>query len=186
MDRRTFLSGGQKGNSPIRPPYTHMDERTFFDACIGCEDCVAACPTNLLQSGYMGRPEVDFSNAYCTFCGQCSQACRHDVLIAPKQEEAEACEKAWSLKAQVTSLCLESKAVTCRACESACGYDAMRFRPQLGGKSLLLIDAERCTGCGECLSSCPVQALVITSFDTALSSSSNHLQTDPAQKEYPL
>lgn len=194
MDRRAFLSGGQGGNAPIRPPYTKLNEMVFFDACTGCGDCIEACPEDLLLSGYQGRPEVDFTNSYCTFCGACAQSCSHGILVSPSQDEAPSQSRAWPLKVHVTSQCLEARAVACRACESSCGYDAMRFRPQLGGRTALIIDADRCTGCGECLASCPVQALSIQAdpelqeqlASTTKSPISDTSQPDQQQKECPL
>lgn len=194
MDRRAFLSGGQGGNAPIRPPYTKLNEMAFFDACTACGDCIEACPEDLLLSGYQGRPEVDFTNSYCTFCGACAQSCSHGVLVSPSQDDAPSQSRAWPLKVHVTSQCLEARAVACRACESSCGYDAMRFRPQLGGRTALIIDADRCTGCGECLASCPVQALSIQAdpelqeqlASTTKSPISDTSQPDQQQKECPL
>ena len=59
----------------------------------------------------------------------------------------------------VADHCLSLSGVTCRTCEDICAVRAIRFKPRLGGSSQLTIDAEVCTGCGDCLPICPVDAL---------------------------
>jgi Na+-translocating ferredoxin:NAD+ oxidoreductase RNF subunit RnfB len=63
--------------------------------------------------------------------------------------------------AVVSSACLEARGTACRACETACDEDALRFRPVGGGRSLLTISPDRCTGCGACLPPCPARALTL-------------------------
>ena len=60
---------------------------------------------------------------------------------------------------QIADHCLSLTGVACRACEDVCAVRAIRFRPNLGGVDRPSIDAEACTGCGDCLSLCPVKAL---------------------------
>lgn len=57
--------------------------------------------------------------------------------------------------------CLALNAVVCRACAEQCDLDLIRFKPQLGGVSFPTLDAERCTGCADCLAACPTQAIVL-------------------------
>jgi ferredoxin-type protein NapF len=55
--------------------------------------------------------------------------------------------------------CLAAQAVTCGTCADPCEPRALRIRPLLGGRALPVIDVAACTGCGDCLSVCPVGAL---------------------------
>ncbi len=57
--------------------------------------------------------------------------------------------------------CLERRGIVCQACRDACGEGAVRIAPVAVGVCLPVIDALRCTGCGECLAVCPASALVI-------------------------
>ncbi len=63
--------------------------------------------------------------------------------------------------ASVSPHCLSIRGVTCRSCDDACPVRAIRFRPQLGGRSHPTIDPELCTACRDCVSVCPVAALSI-------------------------
>jgi ferredoxin-type protein NapF len=55
--------------------------------------------------------------------------------------------------------CLADRGVECRLCGDACEPRAIRFRPARGGIAALALDAAACTGCGECLATCPVGAI---------------------------
>jgi ferredoxin-type protein NapF len=63
------------------------------------------------------------------------------------------------LKAEVGPSCLAQTGVDCRLCGEHCEAGAIRFPPRLGGAAVPVIDAARCTGCGDCLPLCPPGAL---------------------------
>lgn len=57
--------------------------------------------------------------------------------------------------------CLEGGGIVCQACRDACLPLAVRFLPAPGGASHPVIDASRCTGCGECIEVCPAGAITL-------------------------
>ena len=65
------------------------------------------------------------------------------------------------LRAAVANDCLAYRDVVCRSCGDACGEAAIRFSPRLGGAARPEILAERCTGCGACVSACPAGAVTM-------------------------
>jgi len=77
-------------------------------------------------------------------------------------------DQAWGLRAVVGKSCLEYKGVSCRACESWCDPEAIRFRPALGGRSDILLDQSICNGCGACVAPCPQGAITITQTTTGV------------------
>jgi ferredoxin-type protein NapF len=102
-----------------------------------------------------GIPTVSFETAGCTFCGACADACTHGVFPAERYVP-------WSLRAVVSDQCMELAGVSCRLCDDACDPRAIRFLPQLGGRTSVEIDSDACTGCGACVSFCPAGALSIS------------------------
>jgi ferredoxin-type protein NapF len=154
ITRRQFLRGDLSGRkAPLRPPWA-LAEPDFLAACTRCGACVPACPTGILAQ-VRGYPEIDFSRGECTFCGKCRDAC------APRALRQKTGTPPWRLRAAVANDCLAYRDVVCRGCGDACGEAAIRFSPRLGGAARPEILAERCTGCGACVSACPAGAVTM-------------------------
>jgi ferredoxin-type protein NapF len=154
ITRRQFLRGDLSGRkAPQRPPWA-LPEPAFLTTCTRCDACVKACPQNILLT-VRGYPEIDFLRGECTFCGKCRAAC------APRALSQDADAPPWRLRATVTANCMAYRDVVCRSCGDACGEAAIRFSPRLGGAALPEILAERCTGCGACVSTCPAGAVTM-------------------------
>ena len=152
--RRGFFRGRPRPRAENRPPWA-INEARFVDVCTRCNDCLKACPEQILVSGDGGYPTVDFGRGECTFCGDCVAACQPHALI-----RAEGVPP-WPYQAQISAACLPHKGVECRVCGDFCDARAIRFSPRLGGSPLPEIDAEKCTGCGACVAPCPTQAIAI-------------------------
>jgi len=54
--------------------------------------------------------------------------------------------------------------VVCRSCGDACEAAAIRFSPRLNAAACPAVLAERCTGCGDCVSACPASAITLTAL----------------------
>ena len=154
LARRGFFRGRPRPKAEIRPPWA-LAEAGFIDTCTRCNDCLAACPENILIAGDGGYPTVDFGRGECTFCGDCVRACQPRALLA---EEGTA---AWPYKALISPACLPFKGVECRVCGDFCDARAIRFQPRLGGSPLPKVEADKCTACGACVAPCPTQAIAI-------------------------
>lgn len=55
--------------------------------------------------------------------------------------------------------CLAENGAYCRTCGEACPEAAIRFHLLPQGRARADVDADRCTGCGDCLFPCPVTAI---------------------------
>lgn len=155
LSRRSFFRGRPRPRTELRPPWA-LPENAFIDHCTRCNDCVKACPTQIIVIGDGGYPTVDFSLGECTFCGDCVSRCQPKALVRLEPEQA-----AWTYKATIGEDCLPRQGVECRVCGDFCDARAIRFPPRLGGSPLPEIDAETCTGCGACVAPCPVTAIGI-------------------------
>ncbi len=153
-----FLSGDLSGSRrPIRPPWA-IEESRFIDQCTRCGDCIAACPYHIIKEGRGKFPEMDFSLCGCDFCRDCVTACEPAAL----RYDAESDPSPWNLKAIILEECLSLNGVVCRSCGEACEERAIRFQLELRGVARPLLDADLCTGCGECFAVCPIKSIRVS------------------------
>lgn len=152
--RRDILRGalGQRRISVMRPPGAQPD---FERLCIDCDDCAVACPEAIIINAKSGGPALDFNLGVCTFCGDCARACPTGALLQDDQTD-------WPWQAEIEDKCLSFQGISCRACEDACDARALRFRLETGGRAVPVLDADKCTGCGECAFTCPAGAVAFT------------------------
>jgi len=155
LSRRGFFRGRPRPRAEIRPPWA-LPEAAFVDHCTRCNDCLKACPTQILVVGDGGYPTVDFSIGECTFCADCVTRCQPKALQRSAIDQA-----AWPYKAAIGEDCLPRQGVECRVCGDFCDARAIRFSPRAGGSPLPEIDSEACTGCGACVAPCPVTAITV-------------------------
>lgn len=122
--------------------------------CTGCGDCVEICPSGIITLAG-GIPILDFSRGECTFCGKCAERCPERVF--PPEPVSR-----FDHAVRLQDTCLALNFVDCQSCRDACPAMAIRFRPTRGGPFRPELDEDACTGCGACLSVCPVGALAVT------------------------
>jgi ferredoxin-type protein NapF len=149
--RREFFFG-RSGASPAGPfpPGVTLEA---LKGCNGCGVCAETCPAGIIKIAD-GVPVVDFSRGECTFCGQCAERCPERVF--PPEPVAR-----FDHAMRLQDSCLALNFVDCQSCRDACPEMAIRFRPTRGGPFRPALDEDACTGCGACLSVCPVGALAI-------------------------
>jgi len=63
--------------------------------------------------------------------------------------------------AQIKTGCLTSQGVFCRTCGEACEPEAIIFTPVVGHAPTPAINADTCTGCGECIGICPTNVITL-------------------------
>jgi ferredoxin-type protein NapF len=166
LSRRALLTRRSARAEPagVRPPWSIV---AFDQSCDSCGACLPACPEGILVADRAGRPVVDFSRGGCTFCGDCATAClpRNDLPAAIDPSVLAA--RVLPLLAHLGGACISVQGVTCRLCGDPCEPRAIRFRPLVGGRVLPEISAETCTGCGVCVSVCPVGAITMAPWSRA-------------------
>lgn len=159
--RRFFLRGGGTLSKPMaakipRPPWA-LEESAFVQACTRCNACVEGCPQHILSCGDGGFPIVKFESNGCTECGECAALC------IPKALTRLPGQRPWAWHAEIDDRCLALRRIECRVCGEVCDAGAIRFRPSLGGVSLAVLSPQDCTGCGQCVPTCPTSAIKMVS-----------------------
>ncbi|MCP3869962.1 MAG: ferredoxin-type protein NapF [Gammaproteobacteria bacterium] len=146
-----FLSGDYRASrAPVRPPWA-IPENLFADTCTRCGDCIPACPEGLITKGRGGFPVLDFKRGGCDFCRECVSSCQPRALTYDPVTDPPP----WDLKATFLNSCLSLNSVVCRSCGEVCDTQAIRYELRTGGNALVILDQERCTGCGLCFAVCP-------------------------------
>ncbi|MBL0372942.1 ferredoxin-type protein NapF [Rhizobium sp. KVB221] len=147
--RRSLLFGlgRARPSGPLPPGAT----RESIGLCSGCGECAAGCPQRIIRMDN-GAPTVDFSLGECNFCGECGARCPEAVFVTAHAMR-------FDHVARIEDHCLALNSVDCQSCRDVCPEMAIRFVPARGKPFQPTLDAARCSGCGACLSVCPVQAI---------------------------
>ncbi len=155
--RRDFLTAFRKPMKKeeplvLRPPYG-FSESLFANECLECElkDCVDACDENIILINN-GTPELNFTKSGCTFCEACAEACEEGVLSLENKQTGKVLNARFKISLES---CVAHHGVICFSCKEPCIDDAILFN----GMFNPIIDTEKCTACGFCLSRCPTNAI---------------------------
>ena len=165
--RRDFLNAFRKPLKSeeevltLRPPYA-SSESLFESVCVNCESkaCVASCDEQIIVLGEDGTPTLSFLKSGCTFCEECAIACTAtqnevNVLSLENTQNSEILNAKFKIS---TTSCVAHNGVICFSCKEPCIDDAILFN----GMFNPVIDTEKCTACGFCLSRCPTVAIDFT------------------------
>jgi len=155
--RRNFLRGNITNRvQRIRPPWS-VSNALFLEKCNQCNDCLQACPENIISRDADGYPYIDFSQSGCTFCAECLESCSTGALQGLRSD----IDQAWNHHIRIADTCLSVTGVVCRACGDHCDEGAIKFTLLTLGRSLPEINSRSCTGCGQCIPVCPSNAISI-------------------------
>jgi len=155
--RRNFLRGNISNRVlQIRPPWSGS-EAAFRTKCSRCDDCIDACPQFIISRDDDGYPLINFTHSGCTYCEKCVESCRTGAL----QRIYSDIEQAWNHTMHISDHCLSFSGVLCRACGDHCETRAISFTLLSQGRSLPEIYKKSCTGCGQCITVCPTDAISI-------------------------
>jgi ferredoxin len=147
----------------LPPPGASED---FYSRCIRCGLCYIACASmgyyaiELTASGLLrlGVPTVpDVMNHPCTLCMECTLACPTGAL-----EEVEPRQVRMGVALIDPDLCWAWNSGDCKSCAKACpfGTEVFEFTYNEWGVHTR-VRPDKCTGCGQCVSACPVTGSAI-------------------------
>ena len=143
----------------VRPPYGST-ESLFQSECPGCESkaCVTSCDEKIIFIAEDGTPTLSFNKNGCTFCDECANVCEADVLSLENKETSTWLNAVFKISLDA---CVAHHGVICHSCKEPCIDDAILFN----GMFNPVIDDDKCTACGFCISRCPTQAISYTTYE---------------------
>ncbi len=149
---RRPLTKGEEVLEIVRPPYG-LSQSIFQSECIRCEDkaCVASCDEQIIVVKD-GTPKVDFSKSGCAFCEDCAKVCSLNVLDLTHTNTDDKLNAIFKIS---LDNCVAHHGVICFSCKEPCIDNAILFN----GLFNPIIDDNKCTACGFCLSRCPTEAI---------------------------
>jgi ferredoxin-type protein NapF len=166
LSRRGFLSGALLTSAgrrelehrmhPLGPLSPAARVSGDLDACRACVGpCVQACSVGIVHRhaddhANPGLAYLDFSSGGCTLCGDC-------VRVCPACDSAVTMPERLGLARIDTQRCVAYQDVICVSCRLGCRTRAV----DVDNARRPWIDAEGCTGCGGCVSVCPVDAIEV-------------------------
>lgn len=158
------------GNCSVRPTLYYYDGSrscAIMDAtgvgttgcsygCLGCGDCVAACPFDAIHIDPATMlPVVD--SGKCTGCGKCVEECpRHVIELRPEGLEGRRVWVACSShdRGAVARKSCAVACIGCSKCVKVCPANAIAVSDNLS-----YINPDICLLCGKCVAVCPTGAI---------------------------
>ncbi|MFC1658849.1 4Fe-4S binding protein, partial [Candidatus Omnitrophota bacterium] len=127
--------------------------------CLGFGTCARICPFDAITMSDEGLPVVDVQK--CTACGKCVQACPKELFsLAKVVSKVHVLCSSHDTGADTRRVCPVG-CIACRKCEKACSVDAIHVIDNLA-----VIDYDKCTSCGECVTVCPVKCIIMSEGKT--------------------
>ena len=156
--QRTSQYDGYKSCAIEHSLYRGESDCTF--GCLGCGDCVTACPFDAIHMDENGLPVV--SEEKCVACGACVKACPRNIIElrnkGPKDRRVFVCcvnkDKGNIARKACTVAC-----IGCGKCVKECPFEAITLE-----NNLAYIDFRKCRLCRKCVSVCPTHAIHEVNF----------------------
>ena len=126
-------------------------KRSCRSGCDGLGDCAAVCDQGAI-SVVNGVAVVD--NEKCTGCGKCVRVCPNGLIVVRPAAQRVEVRCSSKYRGKVTRAVCKNGCIGCKMCERKCSVGAIHVQDNHA-----VIDYAKCTGCGECVGSCPIKCI---------------------------
>ncbi len=167
----------RKRNKPkLRPPGS-VDDTRFKGLCARCGNCVKACPAGIISQDVdlsdpagLLAPSVSFKKGvdkeedvgkYCLEdCHSCGQACPTGAIASLSLKD-KLCRPIGLVQVD-TEGCLLTDGIMCNVCTfEICPQNAVTVNELNAFETEIVIDADKCNGCGACVLECPEKVMEV-------------------------
>lgn len=123
--------------------------------CLGCGDCVAACPYSAMHmDADTGLPVVDY--ARCVGCGKCVSACPRGINALVEKSETMVWVACMNRdKGPVAMKECDTSCIGCGKCMKVCPAKAVKV-----SQFVAAINPADCIACGACVEACPRNSII--------------------------
>jgi len=161
---KEFHASDEQSTQPsvVRPPYN--SDEALFEECSACDGaCADICEEKIIVILEDKTPSLDFSQSGCTFCDECAEVCSslENEIIEGDFSVLSIASASKKIAVDVIiskESCLAWEKTMCFSCKEPCLENAIIFN----GLFKPIIDANKCTSCGFCISRCPTNAITIS------------------------
>ncbi len=126
-------------------------DKSCTSACLGYGDCVRACPQDAIT---VEDSVARVDPRKCVGCGICVRECPNGIIRLINDTTRVVVECSNHEKGAITRKSCPNGCIGCMKCEKTCKAGAIKVIDNLA-----TIDYSLCTGCGECVSVCPVHCI---------------------------
>jgi RnfABCDGE-type electron transport complex B subunit len=122
--------------------------------CQGFGDCVSVCKFGALSMGEDDIPKIDKKK--CSGCRACAKECPQHIIWSIPGEAGAArplCSNRNANKAMVAKNC-KAGCIKCEICVKNCPEGCIEMV-----NGIPVVDPEKCSQCGTCVSKCPVKVM---------------------------
>jgi polyferredoxin len=158
----TPLTRSLENPGVLRPPGALPDPQ-FIQTCITCQECIRVCPTGGLKPAFLesglggiGTPILVPRQGGCSLNPSCPNLCA-SVCPVGALRPTRPQELKLGIAHVEPALCLAwDQGVRCLVCVEACLNSAAQSQ-----HGRVVVDPDKCTGCGRCENGCPVPGSAI-------------------------
>lgn len=128
--------------------------------CLGCGDCMEACPYDAITMDYTTNLPV-INSQKCVGCGKCRNACPRSLIEIVEKKNSDIVFVACMNKdkgALAMKVC-KTSCIGCSKCAKTCPQGAISITDFLAH-----IDTSKCSLCKQCIEVCPRQSIIGKSF----------------------
>lgn len=161
-----------KRQTPIVPPGA-KSFKVFTDTCTACGLCISACENKVLRPSTeisrLLQPEMSFEKGWCRpECNACADICPTGAIL-PLKEGEKSVIKIGTAKVDYEKCLAATGKSRCDNCVRHCPTGALRTVDGNYGISRVVVNEEKCIGCGACEYLCPVNGISAITVEGSLS-----------------